>query len=223
MKRIRRFLLEIKMLKKIVKEEIFRNKNNLAWREKNKHNRVTCANIFPLKLVKIGRESYGPIYVESFGAKGEELDIGNYVSIAKGVKFILGGGHNVDTLTTYPVKNNIFNQGIEAISKGKIVVEDDVWIGTNTLVLSGVKIGKGAIVAAGSVVVKDIPPYAVVGGAPAKVIKYRFSEDLIEELLKIDFSKIEFSKIDKETLEEIYEKLTLEKLKKIKEKLFINQ
>lgn len=76
----------------------------------------------------------------------------------------------------------------DGYTKGPIILEDDVWIATNALILSGVTIGQGAIVAAGAVVVKDVPPYAVVGGNPAKIIKYRFPEEIIKKLLKLDFS-----------------------------------
>lgn len=73
-------------------------------------------------------------------------------------------------------------------SIGPIIVEDDVWIATNALILSGVTIGRGAIVAAGAVVVKDVPPYAIVGGNPAKILKYRFPLEIRESLMKMDFS-----------------------------------
>ena len=70
------------------------------------------------------------------------------------------------------------------------MVEDEVWIGYGVTIMSGVKIGQGAIIAAGAVVTKDIPPYAIAGGVPAKVIKYRFSKDIVDELMKIDYSKL---------------------------------
>jgi len=78
----------------------------------------------------------------------------------------------------------------EAWSKGLIIVEDDVWIGTRVIILSGIRIGQGAIIGAGSVVTKDVPPYAIVGGDPARVIKYRFDEETVKQLIKIDFSRI---------------------------------
>ena len=68
-----------------------------------------------------------------------------------------------------------------------------MWIGTNAIILGGVKVGQGAIIGAGAVVAKDIPSYAVVVGNPARVVKYRFSEDLIQKMLKIDFSRIDKS------------------------------
>lgn len=93
----------------------------------------------------------------------------------------------------------------EAISKGDIIVKDDVWIGRNALIMSGVNIGQGAVIAAGAVVTKDVPPYAIVGGVPAKVIRYRFEEEIINELVNVDFDKfnVEFirSNIDGFTCE----------------------
>ena len=76
---------------------------------------------------------------------------------------------------------------------GGVTIGNDVWIGTNAIILGGVKVGQGAIIGAGAVVAKDIPSYAVVVGNPARVVKYRFSEDLIQKMLKIDFSRIDKS------------------------------
>ena len=95
--------------------------------------------------------------------------------------------------------------GLEGKSKGNIYVDDDVWIGYGAIILSGVHIGQGAVIAAGAVVTVDIPPYAIVGGVPAKVLKYRFESDMIEELLKIDYSKL-----DKEMIEEHIDDLYIE-------------
>jgi serine acetyltransferase len=71
--------------------------------------------------------------------------------------------------------------------KGDITIENDVWIGAKATVMSGIKIGNGAVVAAGSVVTKDVPPYAIVAGNPAKIVKYRFDESQIEKLLQISW------------------------------------
>lgn len=79
----------------------------------------------------------------------------------------------------------------ETQAKGNIIVNDDVWIGDSALILSGVEIGQGAVIAAGAVVTEDVPPYAVVGGVPAKIIKYRFRDDVIKELVKIDYAKVD--------------------------------
>ena len=95
---------------------------------------------------------------------------------------------------------------MEAISKGDIIVDDDVWIGYGATILSGVHIGQGAVVAAGAVVTKDAPPYAIVGGVPARVIKYRFSPEVIEQLLKLDYSKLTDNMI-RERIDDLYTSL----------------
>ena len=99
----------------------------------------------------------------------------------------------------------------EAITKGPIIISDDVWIGFGCLILSGVKIGQGAVVAAGSVVTKDIEPYAIVGGTPAKFIKYRFDKEIRDKLLKIDFSKIDDNFI-LENKEHLYDEINADNI-----------
>lgn len=165
----------------------------IKWRLKNKHNKTLPVNLFNLKLVSVGNMTYGPLTVHTSGAVGEKLEVGNYVSIASGVKFILGGNHNTNTFTTFPHKYMTWGQGTEATSKGPIIVQDEVWIGTDSLILSGVTLGKGSVVAAGSVVTKDVPAYSIVGGNPARLIKYRFSDDIISQIKDIDFNAITWS------------------------------
>lgn len=97
----------------------------------------------------------------------------------------------------------------EAWSKGPIVIGNDVWIGMDSMILSGVTIGQGAVIAAGSVVTKDVPPYAIVGGNPAKVIKYRFEPQIIDRLLKIEFSNIN-DRFVQENIAQLYESLNIE-------------
>lgn len=177
------------MIKKILKllELYFFKKK---WRKKNKHNFTFAQNIFPIEIVEVGKYSYGPLNIRSWDAKNEKLVIGNFVSIAEDVLFLLGGNHNIETFSTYPFKVMLLGEEKEAWSKGPIIVEDDVWIGTRVIILSGIRIGQGAIIGAGSVVTKDVPPYAIVGGDPARVIKYRFDEETVKQLIKIDFSRI---------------------------------
>ena len=82
-------------------------------------------------------------------------------------------------------------------SKGSIVIGNDVWIGAQSILVSGIKIGDGAVIAANSVVTKDVPPYAIVGGSPAKVINYRFSEEIISELANLKWWDWDLAKIKK--------------------------
>lgn len=123
---------------------------------------------------------------------GDKLIIGKFCAIAKGIEFVMNGAnHRMNSVTTYPF--NIFGQGWEKFTptieqlplKGDTVVGNDVWIGQNVTVMPGVHIGDGAIIAANSVVTKDVPAYCVVGGNPSKIIRKRFDDTLIDYLLKI--------------------------------------
>lgn len=136
---------------------------------------------------KIGKGSYGKPKIHNFD-DGTTLVIGNYCSIASNVTILLGGEHHSDWLTTYPfftLAEEAKNLSIDKKSKGDVIIGNDVWIGLNSTILSGVKIGDGAIIGAGSVVTKDVPNYAICAGNPARLIKYRFDSDSIEKLNKI--------------------------------------
>lgn len=120
----------------------------------------------------------------------DKLIIGNYCSIGSGAVFMMAGnqGHNSKWVSTYPFyyQANIFKSSIDAYEKaGDTVIGDDVWIGSEAMIMAGVTIGSGAIIAARALVTKDVPAYAVVGGHPAKLIKYRFSEEEREALIKL--------------------------------------
>lgn len=160
------------------------------WRSQNGHNLTTAKNCFNARYVTVGNGTYGELDVRHFGNPEERLQIGNYCSIAPECIFLTGGEHRYNGLSTYPFRVKLGLGENESITRGPIVVEDDVWIGFRATVMSGVRIGKGAVVAAGAVVTKDVPPYAIVGGVPAKVIKYRFSDDVIEKLQAVDFSAL---------------------------------
>lgn len=175
------------------------------WRKKNKNNFTSANNIFPHELVSVGKGTYGGLYVLAFD-NFHKCKIGNYCSIAPEVAFILSADHNIDTLSTYPFKVKMFGEKLEGVSKGDIIIDDDVWIGFRSTILSDVHIGQGAVIAAGSVVTKDVPPYAIVAGVPARVIKYRFSKEIINKLLKIDFSKIDEYYI-KNNIDDFYTKI----------------
>lgn len=183
------------------------------WRKLNKHNFSVLKNDFDFELASVGNFSYGEIKI-IYANKNNKLKIGHFCSIADDVKFMLNADHPTNLVSTYPFKAKVLNDGTDAVSKGDIEVGDDVWIGYNSLILSGVKIGQGAVVAAGSVVTKDVPPYAIVGGVPAKVIKYRFDEKLIEKLLKLDYGKLTIEQI-KQNKDLFYEPVTAENVDKL--------
>lgn len=135
--------------------------------------------------VEIGNHSslWGPnIFMNSVLNK---IEIGKYCSIAKNVIF-QEYNHNYHQFTTYFYRQNIIKSGTfeeEVTSKGPIVIEHDVWIGAGSIILGGAYISTGAVIAANSVVNGFVPPYAIVGGTPARVIKYRFDQSIIQALI----------------------------------------
>lgn len=183
------------------------------WHKLYPDSRLVPMSDFDFSHVKFGKCSYGDLHVVTFGDE-HDLIIGNYVSIAQQVKFILDADHYTNHISTYPFKVlALETEKKEAIGKGDINVKDDVWIGYGAIILSGVTIGQGAVIGAGAVVTKDVPPYAIVGGNPAKVLKYRFSNEIIEELLKVDYSALDI-KLIKTHEKELYTELrSVEQLK----------
>lgn len=161
------------------------------WRRLNPHNHTHVGNKtdegkFPLDKIHVGRYTYGKLNVSAFGRNDGHLFIGSFCSIASGVHFLLGGEHDYHTPTTFPLHFFLLNQD-ESCSKGDTHVEDDVWIGAHSLILSGITLRRGTVVAAGSVVVKSTEPYSIVGGNPARLIKKRFRQETIDRLMEIDF------------------------------------
>lgn len=135
----------------------------------------------------IGEYTYGKPIILAHDIN-TELSIGKFCSIAKDVSIMLGGDHYVDWVTTFPLQyagSHLLDKTGHAKSKGAVTIGCDVWLGHGALILSGVTVGHGAVVAAGSVVTKDIPPYAIVGGNPARILRYRFEPEVIESLLDI--------------------------------------
>ena len=184
------------------------------WKKDNNPDSIP-KQLFDPKCVTVGKNSYGELNVTSFN-NISRLYIGNYVSIAQGVTFLLDVEHYINHVSTYPFKKKILKGEDEAFSKGDISVGDDVWIGYGATVLSGVNIGQGAVIAAESVVTKDIPPYAIVGGIPAKVIKYRFSDEIIEFFSTLDYKNLT-DQLIQEHINELYLDVNQMGLEKIKE------
>ena len=137
----------------------------------------------------VGEHSYagGTLRVQSWG-EGSVLRVGKFCSFADGVTILLGGEHRTDWVTTYPF-SALFENAQQFVghpkSKGDVVIGNDVWIGMEAMILSGVKIGDGAVIGARSVVTRDVEPYAIVGGNPAKEIRKRFTEEQIQLLQRI--------------------------------------
>ncbi|MBN8696776.1 MAG: CatB-related O-acetyltransferase [Bacteroidetes bacterium] len=149
---------------------------------------------------QIGEYTYGKpivLYQES----GASLIIGKFCSFAENTTIFLGGNHRTDWVSTYPFRE-IFTQesSLNTISghpstNGDVIIKNDVWIGRNATILSGVKIENGAVIGAGSLVTKDIGPYEIWGGNPAKLIRKRFDEETIKALLDIKWWDWEYNKI----------------------------
>ena len=133
----------------------------------------------------------------------DRLIIGNFSMIASDVTFIMNGANHItDGISTYPF--SVFGgdwasamEGKEYPNKGDTLIGNDVWIGYGATIMPGVRVGDGAIIATKSVVVKDVPPYAIVGGNPAKVIKMRFDDAQIKTLLEIAWWHWPIEKITK--------------------------
>ena len=133
---------------------------------------------------------------------GDRLIIGKFCALARGVKFIMNGAnHKLDGFSTYPFQ--IFCNGWEKVDpqpeelpyKGNTVIGNDVWIGYETAIMPGVQVGDGAIIAAKSVVVSDVPSYTIFGGNPAKFIRQRFDDEVIRSLLEIAWWNWDIGKI----------------------------
>ena len=134
----------------------------------------------------------------------DRLNIGKFCSIACGAKFLFNSAnHAMESLSTYPFPLFFEEWGLDRNdvadswdNKGDIIIGNDVWIGYEAVILSGVTIGDGAIIGARAVVTRDVPPYTIVGGVPAKAIKKRFSEDTISSLLSLqwwDWSQVKIA------------------------------
>lgn len=174
------------MLKRIIKDLI----KKIKWKVNNKHNYTSYGSIpEKMDMVKVGRDTYGQLYVQAMSNQ-YHLIIGNYCSIAGDVLFVLEADHRTNVISTYPFLTYYGGCEKDAVSKGDIIVDDDVWIGQRAMIMSGVHIGQGAVIGAGAVVTKDVPPYAIVGGVPAKIIKYRFRQEVVEFMNKLDYSKL---------------------------------
>jgi acetyltransferase-like isoleucine patch superfamily enzyme len=153
-------------------------------------------------LVLAGTGTYGleGLMIHSWDT-ATRIHFGNYCSIADNIHVFLGGNHATDKVSTYPFGSGVEIRGSREghpKSKGDIIIGSDVWIGSHASIMSGVQIGHGAVVAAFSHVVRDVKPYEIVGGNPAKHIRFRFDEETIREFLAMKWWEWPESRIKEE-------------------------
>lgn len=179
---------------------------------KNYNRLAFLKNIVKSENIEVGDYSYYDDFenVENFEKNvlyhfdfiGDKLIIGKFCAIGSNVQFIMNGAnHRMDGISTYPF--NIFGGEWTKVEpskenlpyKGDTIIENDVWIGYNATIMPGIRVGNGAIIAANSTVTKDVEPYTIVGGNPARVIKKRFSDVDTETLLKIAWWDWDIKKI----------------------------
>lgn len=156
---------------------------------------------------EIGEYTYCTATPLIYRHPGTKLKIGKFCSISAGVVIHLGGHHRTDMVTTYPlfrafaeewpIPRQSAVEDFYAFSKGDVVIGNDVLIGHGAMILSGVRVGDGAVIASGAIVTKDVDPYCIVAGNPARLIRKRFDEDTIESLLRLKWWDWPVEKIKK--------------------------
>jgi len=138
--------------------------------------------------VTLGHHTFGAPLIPAFAGSDVTVEIGSFCSIASNVMILAGGGHSPDWVSTWPIRE-VYGLPEQyehhPVYRGPVVIGNDVWLGRDTLIFDGITIGDGAVIGARAVVTKDVRPYAIVGGVPAREIRRRFTDEQVEALLEI--------------------------------------
>jgi acetyltransferase-like isoleucine patch superfamily enzyme len=179
---------------------------NRIWRyvAKKSLSSVLSHSISQLKskgLLEIGDHTYGLPIIDRYEGSDAKVTIGKFCSIGPNVRIITGGIHPVDRIGLYPFRiqwslPDAHKDGMPK-TNGPINIGNDVWISSGATILSGITIGHGSVIAANALVTKDVPPYTIVGGNPAKIVKQRFTPEQIDQLLKLEWWSWSREKIEK--------------------------
>lgn len=150
--------------------------------------------------LRLGKNSYGTAQILAWKRNEDVVTTGAYCSLAGNVRIFLDGNHRTDTFSSYPFNRLFSNFPCTSYGKETPTIGNDVWIGNDVVIFSGVDIGDGAVVAGQSVVTKSVPPYAVVAGNPARIVKYRFDKESVESLLRLKWWDLPEDVIGRELL-----------------------
>ena len=138
--------------------------------------------------VTVGRYTFGEPQIPTFAGADVSVEIGSFCSIAANVMILLGGGHDTTWVSTWPIREVFGLPGQyeqHPVYRGPTVIGNDVWIGRDAIIMDGITIGHGAVIGTRAVVTKDVRPYAIVAGVPAREIRRRFTDDQVDALLDI--------------------------------------
>ncbi len=136
-------------------------------------------------MLQTGRNTYGTIQIHTWSRPNVVVTTGAFCSFAPNIHIFIDGNHHIDTFSTYPFARLFPEAPPNNWGKTNPIIGNDVWIARDVSIYSGVTIGDGAVIAGQSVVTTSVPPYAVVAGNPARVVKYRFDEQTIRDLLEV--------------------------------------